>query len=662
MLNIEEGRTRVVLESIAPAINGGEFPIKRVVGETVTVEVDAFTDGHDAISVVLRYRKEGDAQWRETPMTPLVNDRWRATFTITEMGRYCYNVLAWVDHFKGWARDFAKRVAADSVAPVDIQIGTLMIQAAQARADSADAARLAAFVKALRAGGAEGASAATSTELAELMHTHAERRYAITWPKDLVVWGERVRAKYGAWYSLFPRSTATEPGKHGTFKDVIARLPYIASMNFDVLYLTPIHPIGQSFRKGRNNTVTAEPGDPGSPYAIGSAEGGYRDILPELGTLEDFHELIARAAEHDIEIAMDVAFNASPEHPYVKEHPEWFKQRPDGTIQYAENPPKKYQDIYPFDFETEDWRAMWEELRDTMLYWIGQGIRIFRVDNPHTKAFGFWQWMIDSINREHPDVIWLSEAFTRPRVMYRLAKAGFTQSYNYFPWRNTKWELTQYFTEVTYSEVHEYFRPSLWPNTHDILPEYLQFSGRPGFITRFILAATFGVSYGIFGPTFELCVSTPLAPGREEYLDSEKYEIKVWDLDQPHSIRPIIARVNQIRRDNPALQSDAYLRFHRIDNDQIIAYSKTSEDGANQILVVVNLDPHFTQSGFVELPLEEMGLDPHQTYQVHDLLTDARYLWNGSRNYVELNPHNMPAHIFAIRRRVRTERDFDYYL
>ena len=677
-IEIEEGRSRVVLESILPAINGGDIPIKRVIGETVTVEVDAFTDGHDAISVVLLHRKEGsDAAWRETPMTPLVNDRWCATFSIAEMGRYCYNVLAWVDHFKGWSRDFAKRVAADQVAPVDIQIGVLMVEAAQARMTGRDKAAgsstigaatdpaalsLQTYADALRAGGDDAARAAASTELAELMHKHAERCYAVTWPKDLYVWAERVRARFGAWYSLFPRSTATEPGKHGTFKDVIARLPYVASMNFDVLYLPPIHPIGRSFRKGRNNTTTALPGDPGSPYAIGAAEGGHKDILPELGTLEDFHELIARAAEHGLEIALDIAFNVSPEHPYVNEHPQWFKQRPDGTIQYAENPPKKYQDIYPFDFETDDWQAMWDELRSVIQYWIDQGVRIFRVDNPHTKAFGFWEWLIDGINHDHPEVIWLSEAFTRPRVMYRLAKVGFTQSYNYFPWRNTKWELIEYFTEVTRTQVHEYFRPNLWPNTHDILPEYLQYSGRPGFIIRFILAATFGVSYGIFGPTYELCVSAPLAPGREEYLDSEKYEIKLWNLDQPHSLQPLIARVNQIRRDNVALQSDANLRFHPVDNEQIIAYSKTSDDGANQILVIVNLDPHYTQSGFVELPLAELGLDPQQPYQLHDLLTDARYLWHGSRNYVELDPHTMPAHIFAIRRRVRTEHDFDYYL
>ncbi len=366
--------------------------------------------------------------------------------------------------------------------------------------------------------------------------------------------------------------------------------------------------------------------------------------------------------QYGIEVALDIAYQCSPDHPYVKEHPEWFRKRPDGTIQYAENPPKKYEDIYPFDFETEHWRELWEELRSVVLFWIEQGVRIFRVDNPHTKPFRFWEWLISTVKEQYPDVIFLSEAFTRPKVMYHLAKLGFTQSYNYFPWRNTRWELTEYLTELTTTEVKEYFRPNLWPNTPDILTEYLQLGGRPAFITRFVLAATLGASYGIYGPAFELCVNTPIAPGKEEYLDSEKYEIKVWNVNSPDSLAPLIARVNHIRRENPALQTNHGLRFHPTSNEQLIAYSKSTEDLSNVMLMVVNLDPHHTQSGWVELPLQDLGIDPHQPYEVHDLLTDARYFWSGTHNYVELNPHALPAHLFSLRRRVRTEQDYDYYM
>jgi starch synthase (maltosyl-transferring) len=433
-------------------------------------------------------------------------------------------------------------------------------------------------------------------------------------------------------------------------------------MGFDILYLPPIHPIGTSFRKGKNNSTIVHPGEPGSPWAIGAEDGGHTAIHQELGTLADFRHLVTAAAQYDLEIAMDIAFQCSPDHPYVKEHPDWFRQRPDGTIQYAENPPKKYQDIYPYEFETEDWCALWAELKSVVLYWIEQGIRIFRIDNPHTKPFPFWEWLISEIKRDFPETIFLAEAFTRPRALYGLAKRGFTQSYNYFPWRNTKWELTEYLTELTKTEVRDYTGPNLWPNTPDILPEFLQFGGRPSFIARLVLAATLGPSYGIYGPAFELCDNTPLAPGREEYLDSEKYEIKHWNIDRPDNLKTLIGQVNRIRHENPAFRANHNLRFHEIDNEQIIAYSKSSVDGTNQVLVVVNLDPHYKQSGFITIPQEELSLDPRQPYQAHDLLTDARYLWQGRRNYVELDPQTVPAHIFVIRRKVRTEHDFDYYL
>jgi starch synthase (maltosyl-transferring) len=659
---IESGRSRVVIEGVAPQIDGGEFAIKRVVGDTLVVEADAFTDGHDAISAVLLFRKEGAANWSVAPMTFLSNDRWRASFAVTEQGRYQYTVMAWVDRFKTWARDMAKRVAAGQETQVDRLIGAELVESAAARANGADAERLGRYAAALRAGSPDANTMALSAELAELMDRHAERLYATTFGKILPVEVNRVRARFGAWYEFFPRSAAPEPGRHGTLRDAAARLPYIASMHFDVVYLPPIHPIGRSFRKGRNNSVTAEPGDPGSPWAIGAAEGGHTAIHPELGTIEDFRYLVRAAAEHGMEIALDIAFQCAPDHPWVSEHPEWFRQRPDGTIQYAENPPKKYQDIYPFDFENENWRELWEALRAVLQYWCNEGVRVFRVDNPHTKPFNFWQWAIAEIKRDYPDTIFLSEAFTRPKVLYRLAKLGFTQSYNYFPWRNTKQELTTYLTELTKTEVREYCGPNLWTQTQDILTEYLQFGGRPAFIARLLLLATLGPTYGIYGPVFEFCENTPLAPGKEEYLDSEKYEIKHWDLDRPDTLRPLIARVNAARRENPALQSNDNLTFQRIDNDQIIAYTKSTDDRTNQVLVVVNLDPHHTQSGFVELSLEELGIDPQQPYQVHDLLTDERYLWYGPRNYVELSPQRLPAHLFVIRRRVRTEQDFDYYL
>ncbi|HZQ60908.1 MAG TPA: maltotransferase domain-containing protein, partial [Casimicrobiaceae bacterium] len=475
-----------------------------------------------------------------------------------------------------------------------------------------------------------------------------------------------VRARFSSWYELFPRSTSPDPQRHGTFRDCEARLPYVASMGFDVLYLPPIHPVGSTFRKGRNNSTVAAPDDVGSPWAIGSEEGGHKAIHPQLGTIEDFRRLLDSARQLGIELALDVAFQCSPDHPYVEQHPEWFQQRPDGTIQYAENPPKKYQDIYPFYFETDEWRALWRELKSVVEFWIAEGVRIFRVDNPHTKPFDFWEWLIADIKAAYPEVIFLSEAFTRPKVMHRLAKLGFTQSYTYFSWRNTKQELIEYFTELTRSRSREYFRPNLWPNTPDILPEYLQFGGRAAFMVRLTLAATLGANYGIYGPAFELMEHTPREPGSEEYLDSEKYQRRVWDLDRPDSLKAFIARINRIRNENAALQYDWNLLFHPVDNDNLLCYSKHVATEAREeveiVLCVVNLDPHHAQSGWLDLDLEALGLDPHEPFQAHDLLSTARFLWHGPRNFVLLDPSQGPAHLLRLRKRVRTERDFDYFL
>lgn len=664
IMQIGDGRKRVIIEGVKPEVDRGRFPIKRTIGEKVVVEADVFTDSHDVVSCVLLYRKEGEAQWIEAPMDFLFNDRWRGEFTVTEVGLYRYTVLAWIDHFKSWREGLFKKVKAEQDVSVDLLVGAVLVDEASDRASGSDRNYLRERAKSLRSAKkpSEKISLALDDELFHLMARYPDREFATTYDKELTVVVDREKARFSAWYDMFPRSCSLEAGRHGTFKDCETRLSYVAAMGFDVLYLPPIHPIGQTNRKGKNNTPVAGPDDPGSPWAIGSMEGGHKDIHSQLGTLQDFRQFVAKAGEYGIEIAIDLAFQCAPDHPYVKEHPEWFRLRPDGTVQYAENPPKKYEDIYPLNFETDHWQGLWEELKGVVLFWVAQGIRIFRVDNPHTKPFGFWEWLIREVKKDHPEVIFLAEAFTRPKVMYELAKLGFSQSYTYFAWRNTKLELTGYFTELTQTEVREYFRPSLWPNTPDILTEYLQMGGRPAFMARLVLAGTLGASYGIYGPAFELCENRPKGLGSEEYLDPEKYEIKQWDITRGDSLKDFIARLNRIRRENPALHSDSNLRFHAVDNNQVICYSKHTEDLSNIILVMVNLDPHHTHTGWVQLPLELFGLDPLQSYQVHDLLSDARYLWYGSRGYVELNPQVAPAHIFRVRRRIRTERDFDYFM
>lgn len=664
---------RVAIEGVTPEIDGGRFPAKRTAGDTVVVECDAFADGHELLAGVLRYRWEGDAVsrggWSETPLLPLDNDRWRGIFVAARAGRYRFTVEVWVDPFSTWAHDLTRRVEAGQDVRVDLRIGAEMVRAAAGRAPSrrrgpqtpSDRARLTGWAERLETGDEEAVRIALSAELADTMRRHPARDGASRYAPELTLVVDRERARFGAWYEMFPRSTSPEPGRHGTFADCERRLPYVAGMGFDVLYLPPIHPIGRAHRKGRNNTETAGPEDPGSPWAIGAAEGGHTAIHSDLGTIDDFRRLLARAREHGLEIALDLAYQCAPDHPYVREHPEWFRRRPDGTVQYAENPPKKYQDIYPFDFDSDDWRRLWKELLGVVRFWMREGVRIFRVDNPHTKPFAFWQWLIAEIHRTDPDVIFLAEAFTRPKVMYRLAKVGFTQSYTYFTWRTTKADLTAYFTELTRAPVRDFFRPNLWPNTPDILHKYLQDGGRPAFAVRLVLAATLGANFGIYGPAFELFEHRSAAPGSpppasEEYLNAEKYEIKRWDLDRPDSLRGLIARVNAIRRAHPALQRDDTLVFHSVDNDQLLCYSKTApaggagQAGGAAVLVVVNLDPAFAQSGWTTLSLPALGLGPDDPYAVTDLLTDARYTWRGRRNYVVLRPAEQPAHIFRLDR------------
>lgn len=656
---------RVVIENVQPQIDCGRFPIKRIIGDQITVTADIFVDGHDILYVVLRHKDSAQNDWNEVPMEALPNDVWRGEFIVDTEGRHLYTLQAWIDHFQSWTRDLGKKFEAGQDLSVDILTGVQMIEAAAAHSTGKDKSLLAATAVEIRKLAAadmpKAVEKSSSPDLRALVVRNTDRRRATTYIKELAVIVDREKARFSAWYEMFPRSSSPQPGRPGTLQDCTKRLDYVAGMGFDVVYLPPIHPIGRVNRKGKNNAESAQPDDVGSPWAIGASEGGHKAIDPKLGTLEDFKQFVSRANKLGLEVALDLAYQCAPDHPYVKGHKDWFRIRPDGSVQYAENPPKKYQDIYPLDFETEKNKELWEELKSIVLYWIDQGVRIFRVDNPHTKPFDFWEWMITDIKSRCPDVLFLAEAFTRPKPMYELAKLGFTQSYTYFSWRNTRRELTEYFEELTQTGVREFFRPNLWPNTPDILTDYLQHGGRPAFMIRLVLAATLGANYGIYGPAFELGENRAIRPGGEEYLDSEKYQIRNWDLNNPASLSELITTVNKIRRENPALHSDLSLQFHPLDNEQIIAYSKMTDDLLNIIVVVVNLDPERTQAGMINLPLDALHLDPRQPYQMHDLLTDAKYVWRGSRNYVELNPQRLSAHIFCIRRRVRTENGVDYF-
>jgi starch synthase (maltosyl-transferring) len=643
---------RVVIEGVLPEIDGGRFPITRTPGELVAVSANIFADGHDVIDAALQYRREGDGDWQYEAMQPIKNDRWEVQFRPRGVGIYFYTLRGWVDRFKTWARDLGKKADAGQNLSLDLKAGAQFVAAAAKRANPGDAQILNGLSARLRTiAGTDAAAAVAFSEdedLLALMSRYRERTGDTVYEKELVVRVDRARARFSAWYEMFPRSCTTSAERPGTLRDCAEYVEYVADMGFDVLYLPPIHPIGATERKGKNNSTTPTASDPGSPWAIGSKDGGHKAIHPELGTLADLQTLRKKAELHGIELALDIAFQCSPDHPYVKEHREWFRSRADGSVQYAENPPKKYQDIYPLDFETANYVALAEELKSVILFWISQGIKIFRVDNPHTKPFAFWEWLIRETQREYPEAIFLAEAFTRPKVMYRLAKVGFTQSYTYFAWKNTKAELTEYFTEITEPPVSEFFRPNLWPNTPDILNEYLQKGGRPAFIARLVLAATLGANYGIYGPAFELMENVPVREGSEEYLDSDKYQVRVWNRKDPKSLKGLIRRVNSIRRDHVALQHNYGLKFHLTDNPMLIAYSRTSEDRGDKILVVVNLDSVNRQMGWVDVVLKEFRLADGESYEMNDLLTDKKYIWQGSRNYVELNPAAIPAHIFRV--------------
>lgn len=665
-----DGRRRVVIEEIKPLVDGGRFPVKRIVGDDVRVTAAIFGDGHDHVAGRLLYRHEDVDRWSTAPMRHVNNDVWEGYFIPDRMGRWLFRVEGWVDHFDTWWHQLEKRLSAqqssasdDSLEsgaltraatmdesrkeiPLALLTGANLLHTIATEVKGSDAAELRAVATQLRhlaEQKREHYENPVTDVIKALVERNPDLRY-VSQSDDFPIRVDRERARFSSWYEFFPRSLGPED-QHGTLKDAAELIPSIAKAGFDVIYLPPIHPIGRVFRKGKNNTVTAEPDDVGSPWAIGNEHGGHMSIAPELGGFSDFDKMVKVASQSGVEIALDIAFQCSPDHPWVRSHPEWFLIRPDGSIQYAENPPKKYQDIYPLNFESTDWRALWEELFNVFSFWIKRGVKIFRVDNPHTKAFPFWEWCIARIKHVHPEVLFLSEAFTRPHVMYGLAKRGFSQSYTYFTWRNTKQELEDYLTELISEPVCEFFRPNFWPNTPDILPAILQTGLRSAFAQRAILAATLSANYGIYGPAYELLEYQPLREKSEEYASSEKYEMRFWDRSREDSLFPLLQLLNEARQSHSCLQRNDSLRFHSTDNPQLICYSKSTK--SDVILVIVNLDVNNTQSGWTDIQLQAIGVASDRPYSCKDLLTSAIYEWYGPRNYIRLDP-NMPAHIFHI--------------
>ncbi|MCE2996047.1 MAG: alpha-1,4-glucan--maltose-1-phosphate maltosyltransferase [Cyclobacteriaceae bacterium] len=640
-----QGKARVIIENVQPQVDGGLYPAKRTVGETVEVSASIFGDGHDHIRAAVLYKKQNAKKWNSIELQPTFNDDWRASFKVEEQGTYVFTVQAWIDHFDTWYDGFKKKATAKVDVKVELMEGAIFLKTL---AENGKANLLSLATKLENTDQHQAAVELVLSEgFAQIVKDYPLKENETTYAHELQVLVETKKANFSAWYEFFPRSSSLEPGKHGTFQDCAKLLPRIAKMGFDVLYFPPIHPIGKLNRKGKNNNVRAQKGEPGSPWAIGSDEGGHKSVLPALGTIEDFKKLVADAKALGIDIAMDIAFQCAPDHPYVKEHPDWFKQRPDGSIQYAENPPKKYQDIYPFNFESDDWKNLWEELKSVFIFWIEHGVTVFRVDNPHTKPIPFWGWVITEVHKQYPDIIFLSEAFTRPRIMASLAKVGFTQSYTYFTWRVSKQELVEYMNDLINGPSRNYFRPNFWPNTPDILPYHLQNQGENSFILRYALAATLSSNYGVYGPSYEFLENTPIE-GREEYLNSEKFEVRHYDWKRTNRMTDIMSLLNQVRQQNEALHSTWNLQFCPIENPQLIAYLKTTDDLSNIILVIVNLDPNGKQSGYVQLPKDKLKLSDKINVKLHDLITDEHYTWTQEWNFVELNPFKMPFHLFKL--------------
>lgn len=642
-----QNQTRIVIENVQPQLDGGAHFIKRIVGQQLVVTADVFSDGHDVIECSVKYKHEQDKNWSEVRMQPTGNDAWSAAFKVEQQGFYSYYVEGWVDYALNWQHGTERKIRDNQRVISELLEGAEYVDAVVKLADKRDAAYLKKIAKSFRAEKDYDVAVqeAMSDDLHQIFKKHPVR-FLENKSHELRVYVDREKALFSTWYEFFPRSASSEPGKHGTFKDCEALLPRVAAMGFDTLYFPPVHPIGEVNRKGKNNATHAEPGDVGSPWGIGSKHGGHKAIHPELGTVEDFKSLVKKAKSLGIEIAMDYALQAAPDHPWVKEHKEWFKWRPDGTVQYAENPPKKYQDIQPIYFESSDWKNLWAELLDTALFWVEEcGIKVFRVDNPHTKPFYFWGWLIAEIKKKHPDVLFLSEAFTRPKIMHELAKQGFTQSYTYFTWRNSKAELIEYVTELTQTDQKEFYRPNFWPNTPDINPYALQGGNEAIHLQKYFLAATLSSSVGIYGPVYEYLVSAAM-PGKEEYLDSEKYEVRHWDWNVQNKLTMVITRINHIRRELPSLQQTNNIVFCESDSDQILAYHKFNDDRSCETLMVVSLDPYYTRQATVRLPIESIG---NQPITVHDMITGNSYHWDKEWNFVELHPA-LPFHLFKIKR------------
>jgi starch synthase (maltosyl-transferring) len=641
---MEHGKRRVIIENVQPRVDGGLYPAKRSVGERVDVTAAIYGDGHDHIRAEVLYKKEGAKAWSVIELQQTFNDDWQASFYVPEKGTYLFTIQAWIDHFDTWYDGFKKKANAKVDVKVELMEGAVLLRTlGETNKELISLARKLEDTAKYQA----AIDTVLSAEFANVVHENPLRENETKLGYEVSVQVEHTKANYSAWYEFFPRSASLESGKHGTFADCIRLLPRISAMGFDVLYFPPIHPIGKVNRKGKNNNVKSKPGEPGSPWAIGSDEGGHKAILPALGTMDDFKKLVGEAKKLDIDIAMDIAFQCAPDHPYVTEHPEWFKQRPDGSIQYAENPPKKYQDIYPFNFETDNWKELWEELKSVFLFWMEQGITIFRIDNPHTKPIPFWHWVIAEVQKVNPDIIFLSEAFTRPKIMASLAKVGFTQGYTYFTWRVSKQELIEYVNDLVYGASRNYFRPNFWPNTPDILPYHLQNQNENSFILRYALAATLSSNYGVYGPSYEFYENVPVE-GREEYFESEKYEIRNYDWKRTNRMTDIMSILNKIRKENSALQSTWNIQFCPIENSQLIAYLKATDDLSNIILVIVNLDSNRGQSGYVQLPKERLKLGDKINVKLHDLITDERFTWIQEWNYVDLSPHKMPFHLFKL--------------
>lgn len=639
---------RIAIERVTPSVDGGRFAVKRSVGDVVTVEADIFTDGHEKIAAELRWRAMDETTWQRAPLVPTVNDRWQARFPLLRVGRHEFLIEAWWDHFGTFRRDLGKKREAGQPLAVEVAEGRALLEAAQQTAPKGARAMIRDHLKRLKGSEAATVEALLSPSLATAMAEADPRAFAAGAAQRYLIESDREAAQFASWYELFPRSITDDARRHGTLRDVIGRLPAIRDMGFDVLYFPPIHPIGRTHRKGRNNTLNAGPDDPGSPYAIGAEAGGHEAIHPELGTFEDFRALVAAARDEGLEIALDFAIQCSPDHPWLKAHPDWFQWRPDGTIRYAENPPKKYEDIVNVDFYAKEAMPdLWLALRDVVEGWVRLGVRIFRVDNPHTKPFPFWEWLIADIRSRDPGVIFLAEAFTRPKLMYRLGKIGFSQSYTYFTWRNTRSELREYLEELNRAPARDIYRPHFFVNTPDINPYFLQRSGRPGFLIRAALASMLSGLWGLYSG-FELCEGEPV-PGKEEYLDSEKYEIRPRDYSRPGNIVAEITRLNAIRRAHPALQSHLNVTFYNAFDDQILYFGKRLPGEDEMVLVAVSLDPHAPRTGAFEVPLWEFGLPDHASVEVDDLVRDTRFTWTGKMQTLHLDPADLPYAIWRIR-------------